>query len=211
MAYCPKCGNTGRRLDGTPCDCVLPTDSIYADLTGVDIPEQYQGVRFARTSVPTDCGAYYSQLLEELHQKITTMQLTNQNICICSPAQHSKTIWANSCIQNLFRQRLPVVPLMDVMELRREMYDYDMGRSKSADYYDVKYLFLRIPIEVTSQVRATIATIIDRRVRRGNSTILLYNGTWGTLTLGDEHGVLRSLVGDGSFSSIKVCSFNSKE
>ena len=72
MAYCPKCGNTGVRLDGTPCDCQLPTDTIYSDLVGLDIPDQYQGVRFSRALVPLDCGDFYGKTMEELHQQITT-------------------------------------------------------------------------------------------------------------------------------------------
>ncbi len=87
------------------------------------------------------------------------------------------------------------------------MYDYDLGKSDSADFYDVKYLFLKIPAEVTYQVRTTIATIIDRRVRKGNSTIFIYNGTWSNLTFGDEQGILKGLQGDGSFSSIKVYNY----
>lgn len=211
MTYCPKCGNTGVKLDGSPCDCQLPTDTIYADLVGINIPDQYQGVRFSRALVPLDCGPYYGKVLEELHQQITSFQITNQNLCICSPPMHSKTLWAYSCIQNLFRQRAQVVPLYDVLELRRAMYDFDMGRSASVDFYDVKYLFLKIPAEVTHPVRTTIATIIDRRVRRGNSTFFIYNGTWSNLTFGDEQGVLKGLQGDGSFSSLKIHSFNKRE
>lgn len=207
MGYCPKCGNTGVKLDGTPCDCVLPTDTVYADLVGLELPEQYQGVRFVRTLVPTDCGEYYGAFLEECHKQITTLQLSNQNMCICSPPAHSKTIWVYSCLQNLFRQRVPVVPLYDVLELRRMMFDYDMGRSNSADFYDVKYLFLKVPAEVTYQVRATMVTIIDRRVRKGNSTFFIYNGSWSSLIYGDEAGLLSGLQGDGSFSSIQVHNF----
>lgn len=205
--YCPKCGNTGRMLDGTLCDCILTTDTIYADLSGIDIPEQYQGALFSRMLVPADCSDSYPGLLESLHKEITTMQLQHQNICICSPPAHSKTIWAYSCIQNLFRQRLPVLPLYDVMELRRMMLDYDLGRTSESDIYSVKYLFVRIQAEVTHQVRATITTLIDRRVRRGNSTIFLYNGSWANLTYGDETGLLSGLLGDGSYSSIRVYNY----
>ena len=85
------------------------------------------------------------------------------------------------------------------------MMDYDTGRSNEADILSVRYLFVRA--EVTYQVRATIATLIDRRVRRGNSTIFLYNGTWKSLTFGDESGLLKGLKGDGSFSSIHVYNY----
>lgn len=205
--YCPKCGNSGRTLDGSLCDCQLSKDTFYADLQGIDIPEQYQGALFTKALVPNDCIDGYGEILAKLHAEITTMQLQHQNLCICSPPAHSKTIWAYSCIQNLFRQRLPVIPLYDVMELRKMMMDYDTGRSNEADILSVRYLFVRIQAEVTYQVRATIATLIDRRVRRGNSTIFLYNGTWKSLTFGDESGLLKGLKGDGSFSSIHVYNY----
>lgn len=211
MSYCPKCGNTGVRLDGSVCDCQRPHDSVYSDIVGLDMPEQYQGVRFATMLVPVDCGDYYPRLLDNLHKQITTLQMENQNFVICSPPMHAKTVWVYSCLQNLFRQKVQVAPLWDVLELRRMMYSYDMGRMDTADYYDVKYLFLKIPAEVTHQVRTTIATIIDRRVRRGRCTFFIYNGTWGSLTYGDEAGILRGLQGDGSFSSLMVYNFKSKE
>lgn len=208
MPYCPKCGNTGRKLDGSPCECVTPTDTLYADLVGMDLPEQYQGVRFSGALVPTDCGPSYAPLLEKWHTAITTLQAESHNLCICSPPNHSKTVWAYSCLQNLFRQRVPVVPLYDVLEIRRKMMDYDMGRSDEESLYTVPYLFVRIPAEVNYLVRTTIATILDRRVRQGHTTIFLYNGTWGTLTYGDDTGVISGLQGDGSFTSLDVYSYS---
>lgn len=207
MAYCSKCGGTGTRIDGSICDCVRSKDTVYADLVGIEIPEQYQGIRFSGELVPADVDISYSHVLEDLHTSITTMQLESKNICICSPPMHSKTVWAYSCIQNLFRQRLPVLPLYDVLEMRRMMYDYDMGRSQEADQYDVKYLFVKIPAEITYQVRTTIATLIDRRVRRGKGTIYIYNGTWNNLTSGDG-GMLSNLLGDGSYSSMRVYTYS---
>lgn len=207
MDYCPKCGNTGITIEGDPCTCKLPTDSIYGDLVGIDIPPQYQGLRFAPQLVPIDCGSTYAHKLEELHQGITTLQLQHQNICMCSPAAHAKTVWAYSCIQNLFRQKVPIVALYDVMEIRRVMFNFDVGRCASPDFYDVPYLFARIPAEVTHQVRTTVATLVDRRVRRGMSTIFLFNGSWRTLTYGDDSGILKGMQGDGSFASLKVYNY----
>lgn len=206
MSYCSKCGGTGTRIDGSICDCMRSNGTIYADLVGMDIPTQYQGVRFAAELVPCDVDVSYSAALESLHASITTMQLENKNLCICSPPMHSKTIWAYSCIQNLFRQRMPVLPLYDILELRRFMYNYDMGKGNEEDIYSVKYLFARVPAEVNYHVRTSMATLIDRRVRRGNVTIYLYNGTWNTLTVGDN-GMLTSMLGDGSYSSMRVYSY----
>ena len=75
------------------------------------------------------------------------------------------------------------------------------------DWYEVPYLFLKIPTEVTQQIRSGISTIIDRRVRRGNSTIFLYNGSWGMLTYDDRFGTIKNLQGDGTFHTVEVISF----
>lgn len=210
MAYCPKCGGTGRNLDGSPCVCAVSTDTIYADLTGMDVPEQYQGVRFAGALVPTDLDPSYAPLLEKWHTAITTLQMECHNLCICAPTGHSKTVWAYSCLQNLFRQRVPVVPLYDVLEIRRMMMDYDMGRTTESDFYDVPYLFVRVPAEVSYLVRATMATILDRRVRKGHCTIFIFNGPWSSLIYGDENGTISGLKGDGSFSSLDVYSYSNR-
>lgn len=79
------------------------------------------------------------------------------------------------------------------------------------DWYEVPYLFLTIPTEVTDPIRSGIATVIDRRVRRGNSTIFLYAGTWGMLTYNDRFSTLKNLQGDGSFHSVDVVSFKKQE
>lgn len=171
------------------------------------MPEQYIGLRFNPVSVPQDLGPAYAPALDRLHTDITTLQMRNRNVIICSPAKHSKTIWAYSCIQNLFRQRAPVCPIVDVLEFARMMHEF----RDTDDWYEVPYLFLKIPTEVTQTVRATISTVIDRRVRRGGSTIFLYDGTWGMLTYDDRFGTIKNLQGDGSFHSVEVKSFRPKE
>lgn len=207
MEYCPICGNKGIRPDGEPCKCRVQIEAIYDDMPGVDVPPQYVGLRFSSALVPQDLGPSYGSRLDELHMQITTNSLRNHNLCICSPSSHGKTVWAYSCIQNLFRHRTPVCPIVDVLEFVRMMNEF---RDKE-DWYDVPYLFLNIPTEVTQQVRSGIVTIIERRVRRGNSTIFLYDGSWGMLTYGDRFGTLKNLQGDGSFHSVDVLSFKRLE
>lgn len=167
------------------------------------MPEQYVGLRFVPELVPRDLNPRYASKLEELHNLITSVKLRQHNLCICSPNGHSKTVWAYSCIQNLFRQRVPVSPILDILELRRMIDELSDGD----ELYDAPYLFLRVPTEVTHSIRCTMTTILDRRVRRGNSTIFLYGGSWGMLTYGDRFGTIRDLQGDGSFTSIEVINF----
>lgn len=197
------CGGKGVLPDGAPCQCSTPNDVIFNDINGVEVPPQYVGLRFSSALVAPDLNPAYAAKLDALHKDITTRVLRNHNICICSPANHSKTIWAYSCIQNLFRQRTPVCPLIDVLELVRMMNEF----RDTDDWYDVPYLFLKIPTEVTQQIRSGISTIIDRRVRRGNSTVFLYNGSWGMLTYDDRFGTIKNLQGDGTFHTVEVISF----
>ena len=203
MPYCPKCGNTGTLVDGSPCKCRLANDVFYDELVGVDVPTAYQGVRFNQSLVPRDVPSVYAVELDKLHTDITTLSLQNMNYCICSPAQHSKTVWAYSCIQNLFRQRCPVETIQEVLELRRMMYSYQ----EPVEIWTVPYLFVRVPSEVNEDVRATISTILERRVRHNGSTFFLYNGSWGHMTYGDSFHTLRDLQGDGSFMSFKLLNF----
>ena len=177
MDYCPECGGTHIKLDGTACECTLNVESIFSDVVCLDIPEQYQGVVFSDTIVPKDLGEYYPKYLQELYDKITSLQLQNKNIIICSPASHSKTIMAYSAIQSLFRMNVPIAPLYDILEIRRISADIDLGKESNTIIFDAPYLFAKVPIDTNFSVYASIASLLDRRVRRGNSTILLYNGS----------------------------------
>ena len=79
------------------------------------------------------------------------------------------------------------------------------------DWYEVPYLFLKIPTEVNQTIRSSILTMIDRRVRRGNSTFFLYEGSWGMLTYDDRFGTIKALQGNGAFHTLDVKSFKPKE
>lgn len=207
MEYCPKCGNRGITPEGEICACQRgKNDLIYADLVGMDVPAQYQGLRFNYNQVPTDLGPSYPKTLGDLHDRITTIQLTDQNIFLCAPPLHSKTVWAYSCIQNLFRQRFPVLPIYDVLELRRMAFEF----TEPEGLYTNKYLFVRVPLEVTHEMRFTIHLLVTRRVKLGCCTIFIYDGSWGMATYGDRFDTLRNMQGDGSFNSLRVLSFTPK-
>ena len=203
MSYCPICGNTGIKLDNTPCSCKINEETIFSNVVCIDIPEQYQGILFNKDLVPLDCGAAYPEFLQSVYDKITSFQMRHKNLLICSPAGHSKTILAYSIIQYLFRKKMPVVPLYDIMEIRRIMSDHDMGKGDATDLYSAPYLFAKIPQDTSFATYATIATLIDRRVRRGYSTILFFNGTWSQLIYGDSREILTGMLGDGHFGTIE--------
>ena len=203
MAYCPICGDLGVLLDGSPCKCKDSIDNLFEDTVCLEIPEQYQGIIFNKDLVPADCGGAYQEFMQRTYNDILALSMCHKNLCICSPSGHSKTILAYSATQGLFRKRVKTAPILDVLEARALLQVIDAGKESNTSLLDAPFAFIKIPLETDFQLFATIAMLLDRRVRRGNSTIFLYNGTWEQMTYCDNRGIMNSLLGDGAFCTIE--------
>ena len=207
-AYCPICGNRGITPDGEVCTCQIGSEStMFAALTGMEVPAQYQGVIFNYSQVPSDIAPAYGNLLIDLHARITTMQLVNQNIVICAPPLHSKTVWVYSCLQHLYRAGAEVLPFYDLAELHK----LTMAYKEPNALYEVPYLFVRVPLELTQELCFFLHLLTTRRVRYGKSTIFIYDGSWKMMTFHDKCRVLNNMQGDGSYNSLKVHNFQLKK
>lgn len=217
MSYCPKCGGTGVLLDGSPCDCKTRESDLFADVVCLEIPETYRGIRFDPLMLPSSMGPVYRAYMGDLYSQITSLRYKCKNTLICSPQQTGKSVMAYSTIQELFRRNIPVFPLYDLLEIKRMMLDLEYGKSKSLDadnildLYSVPYLFAYIPAILNYDVFDSAALLISRRVRRGNSTILLYEGNWSYLSAADQKGSLKNMKGSGALTTIEVNSWSSKE
>lgn len=208
--YCTECMGSGIDLDGNVCSCQLNVKDFYSTVSCLEVPEQYRGINFSKFLVPKDVHESYGEFLETLHNDIISMRLRHKNYLICSPVGHSKSIFAYSCIERLFRNNILTFPLFDVLEIKRILLDTDLCRKQ---FYDVEnpenlimapYVFIKIPRVTTWEVYDTISVILDRRVRRGHSTIFLYGGTWESLLNGDRQNVLSNLMGDGTYNTLEV-------
>ena len=212
--YCPECGNGGLDGDGNICKCRFNPDTFFSGVSCLDVPEQYRGISFNTALIPNDLDESYRAKMSEVHAGISTARTRNHNYLICSPHRHGKTIMAYSCIERLFKAGMPVFPVIDIMEARRVMRDVDMGRDSIIEInqpegiWTVPYLFVKIPTYTSWEVYDTINTLIGRRVRKGNSTILLYSGGYDMLLRNDKTDLLTSMRGDGSFSTVEVLSWN---
>ena len=210
VSYCTKCGNTGIDIDGNVCTCRVNVKSFYDTVSCLDIPEQYRGIAFAKTLVPKDLHESYENYLQSIYDTITTGKWNQHNVVLASPIGHSKTILAYSCIEVLFRNGVPTFPVYDVLELKRILMDMDLCRKP---IYEVKnpemiitvpLLFVKVPRVTSWEVYDTMALILDRRVRRGNSTIFMYDGSWKQLIYNDKQHVLSGLIGDGNYNTLDV-------
>ena len=69
------------------------------------------------------------------------------------------------------------------------------------------YVFIKIPILLGFQVYANLALILDMRVRRGLSTIFLFDGYINDLERFDSKNIIRTLSGTGLYNTIDVHNF----
>jgi hypothetical protein len=213
MSYCIKCGNTGINIDGDVCECRVNVKSFYDTVSCLDIPEQYRGIAFNSILVPKDLHESYAKYLQSVYDSVLTGKWRQHNVVIASPIGHSKTILAYSCIEVMFRAGIPTFPVYDILELKRMLLDMDLCRKSLYNIDEPELivtapiLFVKIPRMSNWEIYDTIAMLLDRRVRRGNSTIFLYDGSWNQLTYGDKNNILTGLVGDGNYNTIEVKSW----
>ena len=212
--YCAKCGGTHTDwVTGLPCDCVVNMTAVFDSVSCLDVPEQYRGVKFRKDLVPADVTSDYAEYLDELHEKVLSGNLPKKNIFIASPVAHSKTIFAYSCIEILFRSGIEIFPIYDVLEIVRILADADLGRKQT---YDIEFpeklvtvplLFVKVPRMLRWEVFDAIAMLLDRRVRRSNSTIYLFDGSWSDIVSADKKEITTGLVGDGNYTSLLIKSW----
>ena len=208
-SYCVKCGNKYIDIDGNPCTCRPNVQSFYDTVSCLDIPEQYRGLTFSQALVPSDVHESYGAYLQGIYNEVIAGKWTNHNLLLASPVGHSKTILAYSCIEALFRSGIPTFPVYDVLELKRILMDMDLGRKQLYDVENpediilVPTLFAKIPRALSWEVFDTIVLLMDRRVRRGNSTIFLFDGSWNELANADKRDILAGLIGDGTYNTIE--------
>lgn len=209
MKYCPLCGNTGRDVHGNICSCSFNEEQFSGTVTCLDIPEQYQGRQFSKFLVSSAMPESYANYLQLLYADITGLRLKSHNIFLASPTGTSKTTLAYCCIESLFRKNLPTFPLFDILELKRIMLDIDLLRKPFYDVdnpealYSAPYIFIKIPRVLSFEIYDAMALILERRSRRGLSTIFLHNGTWETAMALDRYGVITNLKGDGLGNSLE--------
>lgn len=215
--YCPKCGGTGVLIDGTPCTCKVTESELYVGVECFDVPEAYRGIHFDSIILPGKFGDVYRNTMKNYYEQISSLRWKCHNLLVCAESQSGKTVFAYSALQELFRKDIDVFPIFDVLELRRIMQDIEYGRDSSLGVsepqrlYEVPYLFAMVPPLTINDTYSAIAMLVARRVRRGGSTILFYSGTWNQLVIGDVRGILKSMKGDGSLTTIEVSSWQKKE
>lgn len=216
-SYCMYCGGTGVMVNGdvcTHCKVALELEEDV-DLTYLEIPMAYRGAQFNQGLIPLSMPDAYGSYLSSLYKEITSMKPMCKNVFISSPPQTGKTVFVYSCMEFLFRKRYTVFPYFDLNEIECIMRDSDKGRkcgflneeTSPFDLYESEILFVKVPEKIEFSTGETLATLIDRRVRRSKTTIIMSTKSWTDVVNADKSNTLKNMTGDGSFKSILVKNF----
>ena len=195
-------------VDGTPCDC---REHGEVQLPYVlDIPSVYQGVEFSANLVPMFLPRTYGVELEEIIKQIKSKGAYNLNLLLCTPPNTGKTVFAYTIYRWQYMKGIVMPPIMDLIEAK----DVMIGGNFNADMmvmrdklFNSPVAIIKIPLDVPAKFAETISTILERRVRKGGVTFFLYGNTFNNLLAQDKYSVLKHLVRDGTYNSLKLLEY----
>ena len=213
--YCPICGGSGIVPHTNElCTCVNAQKAFGEGISCLDIPKQYAGKTFNPKLLPVDCGPLYSKFLTDLHNKLVAQKVRNYNCLICSPIAHGKTVMAYSVIEALYKKNIPIFPIFTTSEMRNVLSSLDNGQettygmsTPASNFTVAPFIFVKIPILLDWSTYPMILDIMDRRVRRGLSTIFLYDGDFDNLVKFDKNNIIAQLRGNGSYMTLDIHKF----
>ena len=211
--WCPTCGNTGWTLEGNPCPECKARALFKAASTKINwIPERYQGISLVETLIKPITDYYASDLISIQNTILSNKKLI-KNQYLASPINSSKSILVYSTLQLLYAGGVEIFPYFDIEEIRRIMSDRDDSkepiflRNYNIDpllLYEVPVLFIKVPANPSTLCFESLQQILDRRVRRGNGTIIISNLPWKVFCIKDKYNYVTYMSGDGDFNSLKV-------
>ena len=212
MAYnvkCLKCGGTGNigtTAKKVPCPdcCKLATNIIPSYL---EIPTQYQGLKFDKSFLPEDMQDKYGTFMEELLNDIVSSYSTYQkNLLICARPNCGKTVWAYNLFALMNSKGIKIPPFKDIVEVK-EILDGRGSKEDMSLYSSSRFAIIKIPRAVSAWMFDYITYILERRVRSNGCTIFLYGGTEQDLKNQDSFGKLKYIKGTGSYNTVAIKSF----
>ena len=218
---CTKCGNSGVLITGEKCDCDYATRPMDTSIECLTIPVQYRNMRFDKNLIRDVTGdGAYQNYMQKTFDDLSRLKNDCMNIFLSSPAKTSKTVLTYCVLQALFRKNIPTFPLFDVLEINQILKDVDHGKecfllegfdANPMNIYKAPLLFVKIPNILDYAIFDTMVLLMERRTRRNNSTVFIYNGSWSYFIKADTYNKVIPYMGDGSYGTLLVRSFSKKE
>lgn len=218
-ATCPSCG--GMRMGNKVCEVcgagsakekiVMKQEVMMETAEKLFIPNHYVNKVFdaqkVREQHPSLSGTkelenYLSMLsliTDQLNNKYTQLS----SLFISAPPGFGKEHFAYSLLQIAVTNGMTVFPYLDLGEVNRLVSAYERNNTKDitkdikftdVDLYTAKVCVLKVPHSDNFESYKTALKIIDRRARRGLSTIILSRYNFKFFTSYDTFGEMKSLV-----------------
>lgn len=212
MLKCLKCGDTGKKADGSVCDCALGQGATELPLIW-EIPEQYQATYFNASFLPRWLHDSYGSVLQGIVSEIKSTKKYTKNVLICAPPNSGKTVFAYTIYRLFAESNLPVADVYDLNEVRKLMNDIYAKDDRYELLIKCNVAIVKIPMDLPVKFVEVMCTVIDLRLRHGGKTIFLFDGSKADLLAQDKYNRLEDIIGDGSYHSLACYSYvkNSSE
>ena len=133
--------------------------------------------------------------MEKIHSLFASGDLLNRSLLLLAPAQYGKMTFGFSCMQYAVKSGYSVAPLLDTSEIKRLLVlssEQPTQRAVSIDYESYISADLCIFTVQKNEYRrnaySTILDLLDKRSRRGLSTIGLSRYSMAELSRWDRSG-----------------------
>lgn len=217
---CPKCGGTGLTKNGNVCGCKKVSKENVDAKPLYCVPKAFRGVTLNESLIKAVTYNYPAELTR-LHDSVLNSGALTKNFFLYAPHGSSKTIFTFSILQQLHLMDIPVYPYRDLDELKIVIRTLDSGSRDIPGFsendidpyilYEVPVLITKVPVRPTYSTFESLATLIDRRGRRGKGTIIISDYPWEYFISKDKYGTVKWMKGDGTYTSISVREYCRKE
>lgn len=218
-ATCPSCG--GMRRGNLVCEVcgsgsaketiVMKKEVMLETAEELFIPNHYVNKVFdaqkVREQHPSLSGTKelegYLQMLTMITDQLNNKSTQLSSLFISAPAGFGKDHFAYSLLQIAVTNEMTVFPYLDLGEVNRLISAYERNNTKDIrkdirytdiDLYTAKVCVLKVPHSDNLESYKTALKVIDRRARRGLSTIILSRYNFNFFTSYDKFGETKSLV-----------------
>lgn len=210
--HCFTCGGHGF-LDKECPECGLKPHSMNLDRKPEEakqlvvaskkckIPAEYMGLEWSKERL---CRAHldrehdqlfqrYASQLEKIHDIFVAGRIPSKSAIIVAPPQHSKVIFAYSCMQFALMNGLSVAPLFDSQEVKRLLVLAAERPTESVlgigydEYVESDIVFITITkTTYRNGAYQVIQEMLDKRSRKGLPTFFISRYNIATLSAWDS-------------------------
>lgn len=206
--FCPACG---RKANTKYAD----TDIVAEELFQLSdyIPQEYKNEKFDVNRLRVDHMdlkdnqgfKFYADSLEKVSSRIQNGELLPKSMLIYAPQGFSKNHFVYSCLVNAIESGLTAIPYMDTLEIKRFVDSYEQNHLKDdmiryykhltdMKIYTADLCIVKIPVGLKYvEAYQTMLMLLDRRSRKGKTTVFISRYPLKTLVAMDMNKELISL------------------